>query len=120
MSKRLKRVLFFTVCFYFSNPEVLASERKTVPPDVDGVLEDGKECVPTYRKTLCLVQSKPPLPGISCPSDFCTDETTSLLADKALNENLLERYPGSFVGSCPGFVRPNPPKDAKRVCGPKL
>ncbi len=135
---RLKRILAFTLWFYFSSQfaaqvlmeldfkqfyldawvlyldnGVAASERKTI--DVGDLNEPGMKCVPTWRRTVCLVKSKHPV--ISCPHELCEDETTGILADKILLQNLFEKYPGSSFGSCPGFVRPNPPKDLVKVCG---
>ncbi len=137
---RLKRILAFTLWFYFSSqfaaqvlmeldfkqfyidawvvwfdngPDVQASERKTI--DAGDLDQAGMKCVPTYFRTMCLVKSRHPV--LECPHELCADETTGILADKVLLQNLFDQYPGSSFGPCPGFVRPNPPKGIVKVCG---
>lgn len=97
---------------------LLVLAQATVPPEVDGELKPGPTCLPTYAEWVCLRRSRPPIPGVKCPSPVCVDATTRVHADKLREQGLLERYPGSFVGTCPGFTLPTMPEGARTECGP--
>ncbi len=71
-----------------------------MPPDRHGELLPETKYFPLTRIELCLVKSKPPIPGMSCPSPVCTTETTLVLHDEVWRDGLFERYPGSYLGAC--------------------